>query len=226
MNKMILEITNLSKEYREGKLVTPVLKKINFSLAEKETVAIFGASGSGKSTFLQLVGALDVFTTGEISLFGKAYSTLSDADKTGLRQEKIGFVYQFHHLLPELTALENVILPLMIRKTPVNQAKMQAGAILEQVGLAHRLHHKPGELSGGERQRVAIARALVKKPSLLLADEPTGNLDKKSREYVMDLMLEMSQEHQISLILVTHDESFAHKMSRVLVMDDGCLIDR
>ncbi len=226
MNKMILEVTKLSKEYREGKLVTSVLKQIDFSLAAQETVAIFGASGSGKSTFLQLVGALDSFSSGEITLFGKAYSQLSDAEKTALREEKIGFVYQFHHLLPELTALENVMLPLMIRKTAVAQAKLQAVAILEQVGLAHRVHHKPGELSGGERQRVAIARALVKKPSLILADEPTGNLDKKSREQVMDLMLQMSQEYQISLVLVTHDESFAHKMSRVLVMDDGVLMGR
>ena len=226
MNKPILEVTQLSKEYREGKILTPVLKNINFSLDEKESVAIFGASGSGKSTFLQLMGGLDYFTSGDIKMFGKAYSGLSDAEKTQLREEKIGFVYQFHHLLPELTALENVILPLMIRKIPVRQAKGEAAAILDQVGLAHRLHHKPGELSGGERQRVAIARALVKKPSLILADEPTGNLDKKSREQVMELMLEMSQAYAISLILVTHDESFAHRMNRVLVMDDGLLSER
>ena len=173
-----------------------------------------------------MLGGLDYFTSGEITLFGKAYSGLSDAKKTQLREEKIGFVYQFHHLLPELTALENVMLPLMIRKIPVRQAKSEAAAILDQVGLAHRLRHKPGELSGGERQRVAIARALVKKPSLILADEPTGNLDKKSREQVMGLMLEMSQAYGISLILVTHDESFAHQMSRVLVMDDGVLVGR
>jgi lipoprotein-releasing system ATP-binding protein len=223
MSNSILELTGLCKEYREGVLVTPVLKNVNFSLGAAETVAIFGASGSGKSTFLQLIGGLDCFTAGEITLFGKKYSQLSDAEKTHLREERIGFVYQFHHLLPELTALENVMLPLMIRKMASAQAKSQAAAILEQVGLAHRLRHKPGELSGGERQRVAIARALVKKPSLLLADEPTGNLDKKSREHVMGLILEMSRECQISLVLVTHDESFAHQMNRVLVMDDGVL---
>ncbi len=223
MSKLILDVTDLSKEYREGKLITPVLKHIDFQLMSQETIAIFGTSGSGKSTFLQLIGGLDHFSSGEIKFGDQAYSKLSDAEKTYLREAHIGFVYQFHHLLPELTALENVLLPLMIRKLPIAQAKTQAATILGQVGLAHRLHHKPGELSGGERQRVAIARALVKKPSLLLADEPTGNLDKKSREQVMGLMLEMSQEYDIALVLVTHDESFAQKMSRVLVMDDGVL---
>ena len=184
MSKLILDVTDLSKEYREGKLITPVLKHIDFQLMSQETIAIFGASGSGKSTFLQLIGGLDHFSSGEIKFGDQAYSKLSDAEKTYLREAHIGFVYQFHHLLPELTALENVLLPLMIRKLPIAQAKTQAATILGQVGLAHRLHHKPGELSGGERQRVAIARALVKKPSLLLADEPTGNLDKKSREQV------------------------------------------
>ncbi len=223
MSKLILEVTGLCKAYREGKMVTPVLQQVNFNLAEQESVAIFGASGSGKSTFLQLLGGLDGFDQGEVKLFGQAYSGLSDAEKTALREERIGFVYQFHHLLPELTALENVMLPLMIRKQNQAQDKLQAALILEQVGLAHRLRHKPGELSGGERQRVAIARALVKKPSLILADEPTGNLDKKSREQVMNLMLEMSHNNQIALILVTHDESFAHQMNRVLIMDDGRL---
>jgi lipoprotein-releasing system ATP-binding protein len=226
MNKLLLEVTQLSKSYSEGKLTTSVLTKVDFQLQERESVAIFGASGSGKSTFLQLIGGLDHFDSGEVTLCGQAYSALTDAQKTQLREEKIGFVYQFHHLLPELSALENVVLPLMIRKTALAQAQQEAAAILAQVGLAHRLHHKPGELSGGERQRVAIARALVKKPRLLLADEPTGNLDKKSREQVIALMLEMSQEYNIALVLVTHDESFAQRMSRVLVMDDGVLSDQ
>ena len=221
---ILLDVKDLAKQYEEGPVKTPVLESVNLTLHAEERIAILGSSGSGKSTLLHLLGGLDAFNHGEITLDGQAYSSLNDKAMTALRQQKLGFIYQFHHLLPELTALENVMMPLLICKWRISDAKAEAEAILDQVGLSHRLKHKPGELSGGERQRVAVARAIVKKPALILADEPTGNLDQKTAMQVMDLIEKITIENKSSLILVTHDEYFARKMQRTLRMDEGKLV--
>jgi len=219
----VIRCTGLGKTYREGDLVTPVFGHLELSVAKAETVAIVGASGAGKSTLLHLLGGLDSPTTGEVFVAGQAMSKLSDSARGDLRNRALGFVYQFHHLLPEFTALENVMMPLLIRGQSAAQARIPAVALLERVGLDHRLGHKPGELSGGERQRAAVARALVTRPACVLGDEPTGNLDEKTAASVFDLLLELNREVGTALVLVTHDRRLARRLDRTLELTEGRL---
>ncbi|MDO8954765.1 MAG: lipoprotein-releasing ABC transporter ATP-binding protein LolD [Gammaproteobacteria bacterium] len=219
----ILRCEKLSKTYIEGKLRTPVLHEINFTIQAKERVAIIGTSGSGKSTLLHILGGLDKPTEGEVWVNEQPLSTMNDNQLSAMRNQNLGFVYQFHHLLPEFTALENVMMPLLLRKLPVSEAQMQASSVLKAVGLEHRLMHRPSELSGGERQRTAIARALVTKPVCILADEPTGNLDRHNANEIYQLMLELNQNFGTSLLIVTHDSTLAAKMDRVLHIQDGVI---
>ncbi len=220
---VVIRCRNLGKVYREGSLVTPVFDGLDLAVARGETVAIVGASGAGKSTLLHLLGGLDSATTGEVIVEGQALSTLSEKARGTLRNRALGFIYQFHHLLPEFSALENVVMPLMIRGQSMSAARPQAQALLERVGLGHRLGHKPGELSGGERQRAAVARALVTRPACVLGDEPTGNLDEKTAASVFDLLLELNREIGTALIMVTHDRRLARKLDRTLELTQGRL---
>jgi lipoprotein-releasing system ATP-binding protein len=223
MNDAVIHAEHLGKTYAEGKLRTPVFDGLSLSVAKGETVAILGASGAGKSTLLHLLGGLDTPTAGEVYVAGQKMSALSDAARGALRNKALGFVYQFHHLLPEFTALENVMLPVLLNGTAVREASQRAQALLESVGLGHRLEHKPGELSGGERQRAAVARALVNHPACVLGDEPTGNLDEKTAATVFELMLALNREKHTSLVLVTHARSLARRMDRVLELHEGKL---
>ncbi len=219
----VIRAEKLGKTYAEGKLHTPVFDGLDFSVAAGETVAILGVSGAGKSTLLHLLGGLDTPTSGEVYVAGQKMSALSNAERGRLRNQALGFVYQFHHLLPEFTALENVMLPVLLGGADINEANSRAKALLESVGLGHRLAHKPGELSGGERQRAAVARALVNKPACVLGDEPTGNLDEKTAAGVFALMLELNRAQKTSLVLVTHDRSLARRLDRVMELHEGKL---
>ena len=220
---VVLRAEGLAKTYAEGSLRTPVFDGLDFEVHAGETVAILGASGAGKSTLLHLLGGLDTPTAGEVFVTGQQMSALSDAARGRLRNRALGFVYQFHHLLPEFTALENVMLPVLLNGTSVADAGKRAQALLESVGLGHRMAHKPGELSGGERQRAAVARALVNRPGCVLGDEPTGNLDEKTAANVFGQMLELNRAHRTSLVMVTHDRGLARKLDRVLELHEGKL---
>lgn len=220
---IVLHCENLSKTFREGKWQVEVLKKINLTLHVGEMIAIVGASGSGKSTLLHLLGGLDKPTSGQVLVAGENIHQLSERDQGQWRNRHLGFVYQFHHLLPEFTLLENVCMPLLIREQAPASAYQQAKSLLEKVGLTHRLQHKLSELSGGERQRAAIVRALINQPVCVLADEPTGNLDQKTAEKVFATFVELNQALNTSLIIVTHDMQIAKRMNRILHLDDGSL---
>jgi len=223
LGQEVIRAEALAKTYAEGRMQTPVFNGLDLRVAAGETVAIISASGAGKSTLLHLLGGLDTPTAGEVYVAGQRMSGLSDSQRGRLRNRALGFVYQFHHLLPEFTALENVMMPVLLGGEEVADARNRAQVLLESVGLGHRVDHKPGELSGGERQRAAVARALVNRPACVLGDEPTGNLDDKTAATVFELMLELNRAHHTSLVLVTHDRSLARKLDRVLELREGRL---
>jgi lipoprotein-releasing system ATP-binding protein len=223
---LVLDGRDLCKDFTQGGILLQVLRGASIAVRPGERIAIVGASGSGKTTLLQLLGGLDLPTRGSISIAGRAMQELSDSERGALRNAAVGFVYQFHHLLPEFTALENVAMPLLVRRMAPRDARSAAAAILGRVGLAARLDHRPAQLSGGERQRAAVARALVTQPRLVLADEPTGNLDGANAAQVFELMLELNRESGTALVIVTHDERLAARLDRILVLVDGELRER
>jgi len=223
MTNPVLDCRGVVRRFNEGASTLVVLNGVNLQVQPAERVAIIGTSGSGKTTLLQIMGGLDEPSEGEVFINGEAMHGTDEAAKGDLRNKNVGFIYQFHHLLPEFTAEENVAMPLMIRRESKAVAIGKARELLGRVGLGERLHHKPGELSGGERQRAAVARALITRPQLVLADEPTGNLDAGNGEHVLNLMLELNRELETSLVIVTHDHSIAARMDRILVLEDGAL---
>ena len=223
MTELVLQASSVSKTYRQGSFEVPVLHNVHLDVHRSEQIAIVGASGTGKSTLLHLLGGLDLPTSGTVSLDGQNMAEMNEVERSRLRNQKIGFVYQFHHLLPEFSALENVMMPLLVRRLSTTETKEKAVNLLEQVGLAHRLNHKPAELSGGERQRAAIARALIIEPLCLLADEPTGNIDRQNAKNIQQLMTSLDRDYQVSLIVATHDLQLASSIDRVLQIEDGNL---
>ncbi|MFA0086282.1 lipoprotein releasing system, ATP-binding protein [Vibrio sp. 10N.286.49.C2] len=225
MSNTLIACHDIRKTYHDGAVDTEVLKGVSFEVAKGELVSIIGSSGSGKSTLLHVLGALDEVSQGDVEFLGQSLLSLNGNQQAKIRNQHLGFVYQFHHLLSDFTALENVAMPLLIGGMNTKQAKEEANDLLTRVGLSHRVTHRPSELSGGERQRVAIARALVNKPSLVLADEPTGNLDHKTALSIYDLMRTLNKEYGTAFLVVTHDNELAEKMDRQLHMQDGLLID-
>jgi lipoprotein-releasing system ATP-binding protein len=222
----VLQARGLRKHFRQGDVTLEVLRGVDLEIGRGERVAIVGVSGSGKTTLLQLLGGLDLPTAGSVAIMEQEMSRLSDAARGELRNRAVGFVYQFHHLLPEFSAVENVAMPLLVRRMPSAEARAVATELLRKVGLGERLRHRPGQLSGGERQRAAVARALVTRPALVLADEPTGNLDGANAAAVFELMLTLNRELGTSLVVVTHDPRLAARMDRVLTLEGGILLDR
>ena len=226
MTELVLEASGVARTFRQGPIDLTVLESVNLAVKAGERLAIIGASGSGKTTLLQILGGLDRPSAGTVRIAGSDIHALAEKARGELRNRTLGFIYQFHHLLPEFSALENVAMPLLVRREPKRVAEEQARAILERVGLGERLIHRPQELSGGERQRAAVARALVTRPRIVLADEPTGNLDGNNAEAVFELMLELNREFGTSLIVVTHDRRLASRMDRILEIDRGNLVEK